>query len=53
MHLWPCYRLVLEGHATWVEVTEKMSLDDVDRLNMAADALFDAKHSKPSGDDEG
>lgn len=45
--MWPCYRLVTEGLATWTEVTTTMSIDDVDRLGIAADAVHDAMH----GDD--
>jgi hypothetical protein len=34
---WPCYRLVLEGKATWAEI-KTMTLDEVDLLNLALDA---------------
>jgi hypothetical protein len=39
---WPCYRLVIEQLATWTEVSTMMDIDDVDLLNIAADAVFDA-----------
>jgi len=39
---WPCYRLVVEHLATWTEVTETMSIDDVDEVCVVADAHFDA-----------
>ena len=42
--MWPCLRLVTEHLATWTEVSTLMSIDDVDILNVAADAVFDAQH---------
>lgn len=34
--MWPCYRLVLERYVTWSDL-ERMSIDDVDELVLAAD----------------
>lgn len=45
--MWMCLRLVAGRHASWTEVTQSMSLDDADRLNMAVDILFDAEHTPP------
>lgn len=40
--MWTCYSLVLEKLATMTEVETLLSIDDVDRLRIAADAYFDA-----------
>lgn len=42
-HLWPCYRLILEGKATWTEVTTMMSIDHVFDLNEMLTAYQKAK----------
>lgn len=48
--MWPAYRAVVDLEvATWTEVNT-MSLDDLDLLCMAADAVFDAQNAaQPSG----
>lgn len=43
--MWPCYRLVVDLQvATWTEVKTNMTIDDVDLMCIAADAVFDARH---------
>lgn len=32
-HLWPCYRPILAGYATWDEVANKMSICQLFDLN--------------------
>ena len=44
MEAWPCYRLVLvEQVATWTEVNEKMSIDDVDDMCQTLDRIKDIR----------
>ena len=43
---WPCYRLVTEQLATWTEVSTTMSIDDVDKLGIAA-VLVDNQVRRP------
>lgn len=49
--MWPCYRLVNAKLATWTEVTQTMSINDVDLLCIAADAIFDAESAPPEESD--
>ena len=44
---WDCWRVILDGHATYTEVEEVMSIDDVQLMCMAADYLWDVTHPKP------
>ena len=44
-----CYRLVVDHHASWTEVTQTMSIDDVDCLVIAADIIFDAVNMPQPG----
>ncbi len=46
--MWPCYRLVIEKLATWTEVSQTMSIDDVDGLFRAAFA-WDRFVNAPEG----
>lgn len=41
--MWPCYRLVLEGWATLIDVQTRLSFDDVLLANEALDAYQDAQ----------
>lgn len=42
--VWPCLELVADRRATWTEVTEKMSVDDVVALRRACEAIADAEN---------
>lgn len=46
MKYWACYRLVLAGKCTWVDLYS-MSLNDVDLLNIALDAWEEAGRNPP------
>ena len=44
--VWPCLELVADRRATWTEVTEKMSVEDVLSLRRACEAIADAENGK-------
>lgn len=43
---WPAWRLWCEGKATMTELTTTLSIDDVDRMCIAADYWFDIQHPR-------
>lgn len=43
MYTWPAWRLVATGKATFTEVSEKMSIDDILKLYDAINAIADAE----------
>lgn len=44
---WPCYRLVVDGIATWTELNTSMTINDVADLCAADDLIFEARNPPP------
>lgn len=44
--IWMAHRAIHEGYATWTELNESMTLDDLDLLTISADLLDEARNAK-------
>jgi hypothetical protein len=43
-----CLQLIADGILTWTDVTEKMSIDDVDKVAIMVEALNVARKPPPT-----